>query len=365
LEIRALPPNLMKPDACSRIAIGGEFETDRFSFGDMACIDVLTNGLKGTWTLSGRSALMGILRHLKKRGVTRVHLPAYLCGSILEPVQALGLEYDFYPVDEALIGHPDPKKNDAVLLVHYFGRINPAVQSLRSGSGNTHYLIEDACQALLSDWPNAGNDEIFYILSPRKFGPVPLGGWCNVSIDDAAASSEVLQSADRSLVARGVKAVYLADAEGGVESETEAFYLEAFERVESSLSSLDTSTLPDWILRLIAGIDWEAAGDARVRNQNFLSSELEPQIAFPIREFGPKEVPLGQPIVVGDRDKLRQSLAEHRIFCPIHWRLPDEVSETRFPEAHVLSSRILTLPIDQRYTMDRMAALVETVRAVY
>ena len=71
-----------------------------------------------------------------RRGVTRVHLPAFLCRSILEPVQALGLEYNFYPVDVAFVGQPDPKKNDAVLLVHYFGRINPAAHSLRSGSGH-------------------------------------------------------------------------------------------------------------------------------------------------------------------------------------------------------------------------------------
>jgi hypothetical protein len=349
----------------ARSAIGGEFETDHLILGKASALDQLTHGLEGAWKWSGRSALYQVLRHLKEKGVSRIHLPAFLCDSIMLPVKTLGLDYSFYPVDETLTAQPDPSNNDAVLIIHYFGRINPAVHELRKGSGTTHHLIEDACQALLTDWTSGNCDGIHYLLSPRKFGPVPLGGWCNLPEMAVEQSAAATNRASLSMVARFVKAAYLADTTANVETETEKFYLEAFEQTENALDELSTSGLPEWMLKIIAGVDWSVVARSRVQNQRFLISELSELFEFPIPHFGENEVPLGQPLLVEDRDGLREALARNRIFCPIHWHLPSEVAAARFPQEHGLSSHLMTIPIDQRYDTSRLSQLVEIIKSLH
>ena len=96
------------PGLGNRFAVGGEFELEMPQFSDADGLERLTHGLSGTWVVSGRAALNRILRKVQERGVRHVHLPAYLCESVLQPVKARGMEFSFYPVDEHLIAHPDP-----------------------------------------------------------------------------------------------------------------------------------------------------------------------------------------------------------------------------------------------------------------
>ena len=119
----ALPP---------RRIIGGDFEIERLTFGTREQLNALTRGLHGTWTTSGRGALSVVLKQLQAVGVRHVHLPSYLCESLLLPIKALGLDYSFYPVDAALAAHPNPPKGAAVLVIHYFGWLNPAINALRA-----------------------------------------------------------------------------------------------------------------------------------------------------------------------------------------------------------------------------------------
>ena len=114
--------------------IGGEFELNSFPSASIKGLNKLTH-CTGTWTTNGRSALYLILQKLKSKGINQIHLPAFLCQSILQPVLALELDYTFYPVQPDLTAEPDPPKNSAVLLIHYFGFINNATEGLRKGSG--------------------------------------------------------------------------------------------------------------------------------------------------------------------------------------------------------------------------------------
>ena len=344
-----------------RFAFGGEFELDRPVFGAVAKLETITHGLRGTWSASGRSALGQILRLLLSEGVSHVHLPAYLCDSILLPVRALGLNYSFYPVDDRFVAYPDPPNGSAVLLIHYFGKINEATKALRAESGSSFHLVEDACQALLSDWCRPQNKRIFYLISPRKFGPAPLGGWCNIQVSNDERSEADESESFRSLAARLLKAVYQAQPTHGVDEYIEEFYLRAFRQVDDRLSSLDAA-IPEWVLRMIAGIDWPGAARGRVGNHAALSDALGRHVETPFDTYEDGEVPLGHVICLSNRDVVREKLAAKRAFCPVHWRLPNEVSERSFPGAHTLSQRCLTLPVDQRYTPEHMSRLAGLVK---
>jgi hypothetical protein len=350
----------------SRRIIGGEFELESLCFAPSAGLDGLTRGLAGSWTISGRSAFMQILSHLKAKGIAHVHLPAYLCESLLQPVRALGMDYSFYRVDRQLAAHPNPPPESAVLLIHYFGWINPATKELRARSADGFYLIEDPSQALLSDWSAPKSVERLVLLSMRKLGPVPLGGWCNVESSAAEPSIEAQAIMWRSIAARLAKGLYLANAEGEIDPATEEFYLSGFQAAESFLDgSVEIFSLPKIIKELLAGINWRKISERRRSNWQTLHDLLGGHVEAVHETLPCGVVPLGYVVRADSRDSLRASLAKRRIFCPVHWPMPAEIPQKSFAEAAENSRRFLTIPIDQRYGAEDMQHVANVIRQCY
>jgi hypothetical protein len=346
-----------------RWAIGGDFE---FNIDDIKKKDkqeTLLRGQKGTWTASGRSALSLILKHLQEVRVNEVLLPSFLCESILQPVKALGFRYSFYPVNAYLMAQPEPKLGTAVLIIHYFGWINSATSMLRSEQIDGFYLIEDASQAALSDWTASNSTSRFVVLSPRKFGPVPFGGWCNIIAKVEEPTHEMGELAWRSIAARLARSMYLTQPHVPVDPIIEEFYLVAFRAVETYLDNHPTdSGIPQIILDIMAGLDWAEMGNRRRLNWHCLHELLSNLVEALMTELPPDVVPLGYVIRLDERDKVRKALAAKRIFCPIHWPLPAEITSCRFPDAVKLSETSLTLPIDQRYGPEDMVYMAKALK---
>ncbi len=348
-----------------RSVIGGDFELFPEALGSRRVPNNLTRGLTGTWTLSGRSAIVLVLNHLKKAGVRHIHLPAFLCRSILLAVKAAGFEWSFYPVDADLCARPDPPKGSAVFLIHYFGWLNEAAEALRAEAGNSFHLIEDASQALLSDWGSPADPARFVILSPRKFGPLPFGGWCNIRAEVEKPLADEEQFAWRSIAARLARGAYLGEEGGPIDPGVESFYLDVLRSVEEYLDAHPVGgALPEVVLDIMSCLDWPEIADRRRRNWKCLHNLLGQDFDGPCSSLSATVVPLGYVIRVRGRDRLRARMAERRIFCPVHWPLPEEVDAKRFPEAARLSGSLLTLPVDQRYDTSDMAFLAGALRQV-
>src|SRR5262249_40454510 len=163
--------------------------------------------------------------------------------------------------------------------------------------------------------------------SARKFGPAPLGGWCSVSTRLPAPTPELEGLAWRSLAARFARGLYLAEPAARTDEGVEAVYLEAFRAVEAYLdANPKESAAPAIAGRGRAGIDWEAA--ALRRRANWLClRELLPEAARPLpAELPEGVVPLGLVVCVPERDRVRDRLARERIFCPVHWPVPQAVN---------------------------------------
>ena len=344
-----------------RLTIGGDFELTTLNYGDPQQLATLTHGFEGTWTSSGRSALALVLQQLTTRGINHVHLPSYLCESIIAPIEALNLDYSFYPVDSSLTARPEPPAGAAVLIINYFGWLNPAMTDWQE-TPPEFVLIEDCCQALLSGWNKAAARTDHIILSPRKFAGTALGGWCNTPSDPVPNDRGINEAFQQSLKARMLRGSYLSDESASVDSSIESTYLSLLAGVESFLDENPTNTgLPDAALRLIAGMDWKLIAERRRSNWLVLHEQLHDQLQ-PIFETLPDDVvPLGYEVRVDDRDRIREQLAKRRIFCPVHWPLPKQVNRTTFPQSAELAATALTLPVDQRYTSDDMSRLAEAI----
>lgn len=357
----------MKIYGMTRNVLGGEADLISFPPSPLIPAVDLTKGVRGRWTSSGRGALSLVLQALGKQGVRHVHLPSFICKSVVFTVQANGLSFSFYPVDMNLGLLPDPPATSSVLFVDYFGWRSTGLGSTFGRWGPSFPVIEDASQALLSGWQPPREEGHYLILSPRKFGPTVLGGWCNVPggpIPAVPAELELL--AWRSLAARLAKGIYLSHPRSTVNAGVEQFYLDSFAAMEEYLDGhCEPSRPPGFVMDLINRVHWRQVARNRRRNwlalQDGIAGKIEPMF-----NALPKDVvPLGYVIKVPNRDRVRKKLAERRIYCPGHWPLSAEVSRHRFPAASRLAARCLTLPVDQRYDVSDMwriaRALMEIV----
>ena len=345
--------------------IGGEFEFKSFPNIPNNGLNKLTNGKPGTWTTNGRSALYLILQHFKQQGGEHVHLPAFLCQSVLQPVLALELDYSFYPVQADLAALPDPPPNSAVLLIHYFGFINNAMDLLRHSSGQDYHLIEDASHVFLNEryFNEFENQYVFF--STRKHGPTVSGGWCNLEVDLDDPDKDIEVWVWKSLAARLLKGLYLSNKNGEADSTTEDYYLELFREVEDSFNcGIQPTKLPQLILSLIDSIHWDTISRRRRNNWQLLHELIGNKVESLFDHLPDGSVPLGYVIRLKNRDTVKEKLAAQRIFAPVHWLLPEEVDRKKFPDSAKLSDSLLTLPIDQRYGEDEMNYISDALTEV-
>ena len=120
----------------------------------------------------------GIAVALEQLNPGNVWLPSYICPSLLVAVNRPGTTLKFYEVDDRLriasaewLG--DVRRGDLVLFIDYFGiRFDQEFAYRVKERGAL--VMEDACQALLTDGVGSGAD--LTLFSPRKFVGVPDGG---------------------------------------------------------------------------------------------------------------------------------------------------------------------------------------------
>ena len=115
--------------------------------------------------------------------------------------------------------------------------------------------------------------------------------------------------------------------------------------------------------RILDRIDLSAMREARQGNYRLLLEGVRDSPTIrPLYDELPADVcPLGFPVLVADRGRLRQHLIGSRIYPPIHWLLPDSVWRLEFPVEWFISDHILTIPIDHRYDQKDMERVLRVL----
>jgi hypothetical protein len=307
--------------------------------------------------MSGRHALGVILKTLKGEGVTRLYLPAYLCESVVQAAQASGLEVLYYPIGEDLSSAPPLQEAAATLVIHYHGWLHSDIVALRRqamrGEG---VLVEDGSQALLTQSIPYHGSGAYTFLSARKYLPCVLGGWCDVEANVPPPSPALEAVAWQAIAGRLARGRYLGEG-GNVDHGVEQFYLATTVALETYLDMHDTPEAAPLVVRGLAfGVDREAVAERRRTNWRVMQEVLRNKVEAIHSDLPEGVVPLGFVVRLpeGVRDDVRRRLRESRVFAPVHWPLPAQIDPESFPEAASLSRRLLTLPIDQRYTSTDM-----------
>ena len=350
--------------------IGGEIE---LSIGELSEFlskakvgaGYLREGGNRHFVQSGRSALRIIAGYLKSKNRKRILLPSYLCPSVSASFLSMGFAVDYYRISGKL--HIDIedlesriKRNlpDAALVINYFGF--PAdISIVRNVLPGETALIEDCAQGSLQEFdpPAVGLTGDFIITSYRKYLPVPDGG---LLLDNAGCDLQIplmvnQRFSSMRLTGKLLQSVFRS--EGMKDEWMEAAYLKLFSGSEAELDAGEKPAAISSLSRmLLAGIDPNEVAHRRRRNFEHLLEHFQREPVLqkmkPLFEELPERVsPQFFPLIVQNekREALKRALYEKRVYCAVHWKLPEGIDPQQFPESHRLSNSILGLPIDQRY----------------
>ena len=346
--------------------IGGDFEIDD-SMLSQPCVDAfsLMPNLNKLWVDTGRSALLLALQEIVRQGgVKKALLPAYICPSVIAPFEKLGFCIRFYSA-ERLTDTLPAESGETILFAHYFGKKNiAAIEWVQHQRARCQlFIIEDCVQASLN--ANVGETGDFIITSYRKFLPQPDGAILG-------ARSEIrwdgLEDPDESFIS--AKLVGKLMRHSSIE---DLLYLKTLAKAEDALEM----SLPrkiSWLSTyMLQRTDVQKIASTRRSNWLSLYKCLEEEgllnYLTPLFDnLAVGEVPLGFPVQVSDgrRDEFRQFLSDQNIYCPIHWVLDHlEGLDQEYHEESILSSKTLTLPIDQRLSKQHIEYMVKTIASYF
>jgi len=285
---------------------------------------------------------------------SRVWIPSYLCRTIIGAIDPTVTDVRFYEIDYDLNVRSNTLESevtsgDLVFFIDYFGfpfdrQLGTYVKSKGA------WVLEDACQALLSS--HVGGLSDYVLFSVRKWIGVPDGGILRVHdshplIDHPLGSPPSLwwlKALQASLLRREFD-------EGLPGNDWFKLFREAEDTAPTgpyTMSHLSRAVIE-------YSVDYSVITQRRRDNYQSLLEKLAPYAVYPHLE--PGVVPLGFPVRVANRNEVRERLFNQSMYPPVHW-LIEGVIPSQFKDSHRLSRDIMTLPCDQRYgpeDMERMA----------
>jgi hypothetical protein len=317
------------------------------------------------WFMLARHAVAALVRMHVSDGFT-LWLPSYFCPEVAEccgqycPIR----QYRDLPTWH----EPDwkslqPRRNDMVLAVNYFGVREFGVWR-RWRESTPCVLIEDHTHDPGSEWVLSSTAE-YALASIRKTLPVADGAilWSprGLSLPEQSLVNDWSGPALK-LAAMIYKHEYLSGAEtAGLKDRFRRLQLDGEKMLRGSeISAISPGSLA--YLSEGAPISWR---QQRATNARRLVDNLAVQqdIKCLFTAWSEGAVPFVVPLLFdsrNERDVYQSQLQQENIYCPVHW-----VCQTEDLHALELSEKILSLPIDQRYTeedMDRISNAILKVR---
>lgn len=330
--------------------------------------------LKGTPMISpsgaklfarGVGALMALMIQEQKGGVRpRLHLPSYFCIDVAKRLTSVcdvlwfrDLPTQSFPDFSTL----KPRAGDFVLALNYFGQWDNARWRNFDKSEGVK-VIEDHSHDPLSDWAQLSVAD-YALASLRKTLPVPDGAWLwspvGLQVPDPIEGESI--GPYKKLAAMNLKSEYL----NGRIFDKEVFRELQIEG-EQLLDSPPLACASKFSGALLAQMGAGTLRTRRIANitrfKELLDQKsrqsfklLRPIDAASDGSFNPVLLCASNPI----RDGLRSHLRENSVFAPNHWPQDASTYHSNDSQAVALSERLLTMPIDFRYSTPDVDMLFE------
>ena len=288
---------------------------------------------------TGRNCLEYILR---ARGYKKVYVPYYTCEAVMEPINKLGIPYEYYHIDIhfEICDRFTLKADEALLYTSYFGLKQRYVEQLAEKTDSR--LIVDNTQAFYAK-PIPGIDTFY---TCRKFFGVADGAYLYT---DKLLDEEFTQDESYDRMAHLLKRIDLSAEQGFAD----------FRKVDDGLDNQPIRKMSKMTKRIMQSIDYGAA--AKMRRENFLMLHEvfgeENNLELTLEEDAvPMVYPYLEPI-----KGLREKLIENKIFVARYW--PNVLEWTTKDDIeYLLAYQMQPLPIDQRYGEEDMNRIIEIVK---
>ena len=286
---------------------------------------------------TGRNCLEYILR---ARGYKKIYIPYFTCEVILEPIQKLCIEYEFYSIDDQL--NPDFDKdladNEVFLYTNYFGIKTLKIKELASKIKN---LIIDNSQAFYVQ-PIDGVDTFY---SARKFFGVPDGAYLYTN---AILPDNLEQDISYKRFQHLLKRIDLGASAGYSD----------FKRNDTDLINQPIKQMSKLTSSILSYIDYDNVASVRKCNFEFLHSTFKEQNKL-ILDTSTDDVPLVYPLLLS-KSGIKKTLIKNKIYVATYWPNVLEWVKRDYIE-YELVKKIIPLPIDQRYGIEDIHRIINAI----
>jgi dTDP-4-amino-4,6-dideoxygalactose transaminase len=334
---------------------------------------------QGLFFASGRAALLAGLEALGIGPADEVLLPAYLCESVVTPVETVGARPVFFPtgrrleVDLAALEASVGPRTRAVVVIHYLGFPGPVEEVRQLCDRRGLALIEDCAHALYSERGGRPVGAIgdLAIFSPWKSLPLPDGGLLIANRADLAPKlPERRPAASRSWARLAYRSLGAVEQLVGWSPRLALLQRPAVRRsLHEQVSAGPVERLAGSAVArrlLCAAQPEQVVGRRRRHFARLLDACRQLSWARPLFDELPAGVcPLGLPLVAEERDRWRDRLLRRGVNVRTYWeQLPSAVDVGRFPDAAWLRDRILVLPVHQGLSTDSVEWLARLLLAL-
>lgn len=340
--------------------LGSEFN---LRFYEQPAYDNFTEYIKefnSLYTDGGRSALRILIYIYNFKSVL---LPDFICESVIDCFA--DKQKSFYKINTDMSIDMDSleelikeKHADCLYLMHYFGKLQDKVSLERIVELKRKYgftIIEDTTHSILTKAYTIGD---FCVCSLRKWFPIPDGGvlYSKQKFKAARLSGSHIERIAKRLYAMELKTLYLRGF-GDYNAEYRKLFSECEGALDEDFKNREISKASEGIL---TGLSIYEEQNKRLNNLKYIKKHVTNElIEFVIKDDN--IVPLAVPIYIRNRDKLREYLINHNIFCAVHW--PIVFNSGNRKQAEKISEMILSLPVDSRYDMKDLCYMCEILNA--
>ena len=356
--------------------IGSDFELveDRYLGPDTAAplpweagINVAGINAAGiTYLESGRQALALAETELRRQGHRDLHVPSYLCDTMIAPFHRNGWSLRQLPVDSDVAVSPADliARVIAGVLLHapYFGRQDSPemLAALHTLRRRGVVVIVDETHRLFSG-PSQVAD--LRVASLRKLLPLYDGGYVTGLPGQPPASwpaPGVSLAASEIADLRQLASVYKTSALAS--RGRNDIHLAAFARAgQATARRAEPAPMSIKSRGLLRHLDLPGLRATRAANAHLLAAALGHNDRFRIvNPPAPDLLPSHLVLDTDDVSGLRRHLTGQRIFCPVHWP-PSEL----LPRQQDWPGRYLSLPVDHRYAAPDMLRIAAEVSSYF
>jgi len=286
---------------------------------------------------SGRSSFYFAAKRTK---MSKIYLPIFNCERISDPFKKLGIEVEYYKLDDSLLPKDvNPSQEEFILWTNYYG--NATTKQINLIKNKYKNLIIDNCHAFFSK-PLKG---VYNCYSTRKFFGVSDGAYLikdNFKFDKEIDIDISYKNAKHLMIQLDI------GTNNGYED-----HLKNEEHLNNNYLKMSKLTK-----KILQSINYKKILDIRRRNFLKMHYFLGKINEFPINLESNTHI--YYPFFIKDKD-LRFKLIDKKLFNPFWWKHVIELTEPSDIE-NKLSKYTVMLPIDQRYSLEDIKEIANIVK---